>query len=133
MFWKSRETERDPLVYGDKFEEDDEFERRANYYMFGSEDDTDYRLWMGYQPHGDTEITKPKGFHAGIMKGKLEPVSIHTEYGDSTLRVMSESEHAPIRVDMFSPSTRIENYFNSLSQDQCTKLINQFGKMLEEL
>ncbi len=117
MFWKSRETEKDPLVYGDKFEEDD----------------TDYRLWMGYQPHGDTEITKPKGFHAGIMKGKLEPVSIHTEYGDSTLRVMSESEHAPIKVDMFSPSERIKNYFDSLSQDQCTKLINQFGKMLEEL
>ena len=117
VFWKSRETEKDPLVYGDKFEEDD----------------TDYRLWMGYQPHGDTEITKPKGFHAGIMKGKLEPASIHTEYGDSTLRVMSESEHAPIKVDMFSPATRIKNYFDSLSQDQCTKLINQFGKMLEEL
>ena len=23
MFWKSRETEKDPLVYGDKFEEGD--------------------------------------------------------------------------------------------------------------
>ena len=126
MFWRSKELDKkskgvkEPLIA-------EETEYKEDY------EDTDYRLWMDYQPHRDTEVANPKGFHAGIMKGKLEPISIHTEYGDSTLRVMSESEHTPIKVEMFSPSARINNYFNSLSQEQCTKLINEFGKMLDEL
>lgn len=59
-----------------------------------------------------------------VLKGKIEPLQVHTfntpEYNNR------------IEVE-YNPSTRIKNYFDSLSQDQCTKLINQFGKMLDEL
>ena len=59
----------------------------------------------------------------------IKPIHIHTKHGDTTLGANSDVEYTT----MFSPSERIKNYFDSLSQDQCTKLINQFGKMLDEL
>ena len=68
-----------------------------------------------------------------VLKGKMEPLQVHTF---NTLNPPSWTVNSPEynRIEIeYSPATRIENYLNSLSQDQCTKLINQFGKMLEEL
>ena len=93
MFWKSGETEKDPLVYGDKF-----------------------------------SVSDPK---QKMIDGN--PLIIHAQSTFSSPSwTVNLPEYNRIEIE-YSPATRIENYLNSLSQDQCTKLINQFGKMLEEL
>mgnify|MGYP003594392174 CR=1 FL=1 len=87
--------------------------------MFWKDRDDNPHPHVGYQPDGNMEVEKPSGFHTGVIRPQPSWTVNATEY---------------TRIDIdFSPSTRIENYFNSLSQDQCTKLINQFGKMLDEL
>ena len=68
-----------------------------------------------------------------VLKGKMEPLQVHTfNTLSSPLRTVNSPEYNRIEIE-YSPATRINNYLNSLSQDQCTNLINQFGKMLEEL
>ena len=87
--------------------------------MFWKDRDDNPHPHVGHQPDGNMEVEKPSGFHTGVIRPQPSWTVNATEYN---------------RIDIdFSPSTRIENYFNSLSQDQCTKLINKFGKMLEEL
>ena len=108
VFWKSRETEKDPLVYGDKFEEGD---------------------WS-------LKSSEPVKQSVGAPKQKMidiNPLIIHAQSTfSSPLRTVNSPEYNRIEIE-YSPATRINNYLNSLSQDQCTNLINQFGKMLEEL
>ena len=118
MFWKSRETEKDPLVYGDKFEEGD-----YDYHMWG-----DYRRSLKSSEPVEQSVSDPKQKMINI-----KPLEIHTQ---STLSSPSWTVNSPEynRIEIeYSPATRIKNYFDSLSQDQCTKLINKFGKMVEEL
>ena len=68
-----------------------------------------------------------------VLKGKMEPLQVHTfNTLSSPSWTVNSPEYNRIEIE-YSPATRINNYLNSLSQDQCTKLINQFGKMLEEL
>ena len=108
MFWKSRETEKDPLVYGDKFEEGD---------------------WS-------LKSSEPVKQSVGDPKQKMidiNPLIIHAQSTFSSPSwTVNLPEYNRIEIE-YSPATRINNYLNSLSQDQCTNLINQFGKMLEEL
>ena len=108
VFWKSREIEKNPLIYGDKFEEGD---------------------WS-------LKSSEPVKQSVGAPKQKMiniNPLIIHAQSTfSSPLRTVNSPEYNRIEIE-YSPATRINNYLNSLSQDQCTNLINQFGKMLEEL
>ena len=68
-----------------------------------------------------------------VLKCNMEPLQVYT-FNTPNLPpwTVNSPEYNRIEIE-YSPATRINNYLNSLSQDQCTKLINQFGKMLEEL
>lgn len=108
MFWRSKEADKKSKEVKETLIAEDTEYKEDNYRMWG-----DYRK--------------------GIREGRIEPFTIHTQ---STLSspscTVNNPEYSKIEIE-YNPSTRINNYFNSLSQDQCTKLINQFGKMLDEL
>ena len=80
------------------------------------------------------EETEYKEDKKAVLKGKMEPLQVHTfnTLSPTSWTVNSSEYNNRIEVE-YNPSERLKNYFNSLSQDQCTKLINQLGKMLEEL
>ena len=79
------------------------------------------------------EETEYKEDKYAVLKGKMEPLQVHTfNTLSSPSWTVNSPEYNRIEIE-YSPATRINNYLNSISQDQCTKLINQFGKMLEEL
>ena len=79
------------------------------------------------------EETEYKEDKKAVLKGKMEPLQVHTfNTLSSPSWTVNSPEYNRIEIE-YSPATRINNYLNSISQDQCTKLINQFGKMLEEL
>ena len=108
MFWKSREI--------------DKKSKEAKEPLIAEESEykeDKYALWGEHKK--------------AVLKGKMEPLQVHTFNTLSSLSwTVNSPEYNRIEIE-YSPATRINNYLNSLSQDQCTKLINQFGKMLEEL
>lgn len=109
VFWKSREIDKkskeakEPLIAEETEYKEDK-----------------YALWGAHKK--------------AVLKGKMEPLQVHTfnTLTPPSWTVNSSEYNNRIEIE-YSPATRINNYLNSLSQDQCTKLINQFGKMLEEL
>ena len=108
VFWKSRET--------------DKKSKEAKEPLIAEETEykeDEYALWGAHKK--------------AVLKCNMEPLQVYT-FNTPNLPPWTVNSPEYIRVEKeYNPSERIKNYFDSLSQDQCTKLINDFGKMLDEL